>query len=219
MPGGSETDNERRTFVRRRHLVRSNKFSRKRSGQKYIKQMLNAQCKGVQFERPGAGESGTSGLEICLLDEKATRRSMRHLRHAQYLYPGYLRKRDIDIQRYPSAQCEKTEGRKWLDPEIVVHGWKPEGTLSRPWSSFQTPYLADNGSDADDEMFENEKKVVPETFGNPFLVHWRWYDAHQRHVNLQIICGRMCTPESEKWYEMLDEADYLVQFKPGKTKR
>ena len=231
--GGSETENERRTFVRRRHLVRSNKFSRKRSGQKYIKRVLSAQRKGLQVMRP---VSIGPEFDACRLDEKATGRSLRHVRAARYRGPfqeTYLTGRSSLYVQSAGFHGPQREGDERLQYRRTSHSWESDGDLECkqrgldicvpgwpqprtewPGSSFQTRYFVDNGSDADDEMPSKE----PDIDDNPFLALWRWHESDDRARYVVKASESFFWPDiRKKRREIYDEADYLVRYKPGSS--
>lgn len=239
MAGMSETDNERRTYFRRLHLIRSNRVSRKRSGHKYVKRMLAAQRKGTQLERPYVGDPG---YEARQLDDKATRRSLRHLHRARNprlchdqpdsdMPPGetcieHLCCQPLAPQIPREAQLQKNHPyNRWNVQEISVNGWPP---LRDTWerSRIPTRYHMEKNEDADDEMSDCDHETLecpPDPIleyngDNPFLTLWRWSDRCRRDALIRIAQGPSWGAFSEygSWHEIWRKAVGLVEHKPGK---
>lgn len=183
------------------------------------------------MERPEQEEPGYGAFK---LDEKATRRSLRHLHRAQdpdlyHFRPDEDMPSDGECDqvlctRHWDAHLKDPFERKRKEPEIRVKGW-PDERNSFGLCRYRTLDINENGDEADDELSQDEgdshgpHQMQPSYYkASPFLKHWRWSERHLRDENLRLCFGNGYLPGDDGWYTSLGYAGYLVKHKPGAVK-
>lgn len=175
-----------------------------------------------------------NGDEAWKLDEKASRRSLRHIHRA--MDPA-LRNIEADDDIHPEERCKEfrchwrcedwpdseSSERKWGNPEFKVEGWPPQRDI-RASDGVRTRYEYEaNDELSAEKMLEQLERMgrldtdPSNDIANLFLEHWRWSEREQRNARLRDMILPWYIPGGDGWEAEWQRAVNLVGNKPGKT--